>query len=89
VVRLSAGREHVTDEAQSLCFLAGANSTFVGFKLLTTVNPERSKDESLLARLGMRARRRVSRRSLLEPLVERLTGHLAPCSIAAGQGALS
>jgi biotin synthase len=54
VVRLSAGREHMTDEAQSLCFLA-ANSTFVGFKLRTTVNPERSKDESLLARLGMRA----------------------------------
>ena len=39
VVRLSAGREHMTDEAQSLCFLASANSTFVGFKLLTTVNP--------------------------------------------------
>ena len=55
VVRLSAGREHMTDEAQALCFMAGANSIFVGSKLLTTVNPERSKDESLLDRLGMRA----------------------------------
>jgi biotin synthase len=55
VVRLSAGREHMTDEAQALCFLAGANSIFVGGKLLTTPNPERSKDERLLERLGMRA----------------------------------
>jgi biotin synthase len=55
VVRLSAGREHMTDEAQALCFLAGANSIFVGDKLLTTPNPGRSKDESLLARLGMKS----------------------------------
>jgi biotin synthase len=55
VVRLSAGREHMTDEAQALCFMAGANSIFVGDRLLTTANPGRSKDESLLARLGMRA----------------------------------
>ena len=55
VVRLSAGREHMTDEAQALCFLAGANSIFVGSMLLTTANPRRSRDESLLARLGMRA----------------------------------
>jgi biotin synthase len=55
VVRLSAGRENMTDEAQALCFMAGANSIFVGSKLLTTANPERSKDETLLERLGMRA----------------------------------
>ena len=55
VVRLSAGREHMSDEAQALCFMAGANSIFVGDKLLTTANPGRSKDEGLLARLGMRA----------------------------------
>jgi biotin synthase len=55
VVRLSAGREHMSDEAQALCFLAGANSIFVGGKLLTTPNPERSKDERLMERLGMRA----------------------------------
>jgi biotin synthase len=55
VVRLSAGRENMTDEAQALCLMAGANSIFVGSKLLTTANPERSKDETLLERLGMRA----------------------------------
>ncbi|MBX9588603.1 MAG: biotin synthase BioB [Hyphomonadaceae bacterium] len=55
VVRLSAGREHMSEEAQALCFLAGANSIFVGAKLLTTANPERSRDEALLSRLGMRA----------------------------------
>jgi biotin synthase len=53
VVRLSAGREGMTDEAQALCFIAGANSIFVGSKLLTTPNPERSRDEDLIARLGM------------------------------------
>jgi biotin synthase len=55
VVRLSAGREGMSDEAQALCFMAGANSIFVGSKLLTTPNPERSRDESLLARLGMKS----------------------------------
>ena len=53
VVRLSAGREGMSDEAQALCFIAGANSIFVGSKLLTTPNPERSRDEELIARLGM------------------------------------
>jgi biotin synthase len=54
-VRLSAGREAMSDEAQALCFLAGANSIFRGPKLLTTPNADRDRDESLLARLGMRA----------------------------------
>jgi len=54
VVRLSAGREMMSDEMQALCFMAGANSIFVGEKLLTTPNPERSRDESLFARLGIR-----------------------------------
>ena len=53
VVRLSAGREGMSDEAQALCFLAGANSIFVGSKLLTTRNPAPSRDQALLARLGM------------------------------------
>jgi len=52
-VRLSAGREYMSDEAQALCFLAGANSIFYGEKLLTTPNPEAHKDRQLLARLGM------------------------------------
>lgn len=53
-VRLSAGRSEMTDELQALCFFAGANSIFVGDKLLTADNPEVDRDSSLLARLGMR-----------------------------------
>ena len=52
-VRLSAGRETMSDEVQALCFLAGANSIFYGEKLLTTGNPDIEHDQKLLARLGM------------------------------------
>ncbi len=52
-IRLSAGREAMSDEMQALCFLAGASSIFVGEKLLTTPNPEKDKDMALLNRLGM------------------------------------
>lgn len=54
MIRLSAGREHMSDEMQSLCFLAGANSIFIGEKLLTTDNPEKAKDQHLFDRLGVR-----------------------------------
>ena len=54
VVRIAAGREHMSKELQALCFLAGANSIFVGGRLLTTNNPERNADEALLADLKMR-----------------------------------
>jgi biotin synthase len=54
VVRLSAGREHMSDELQALCFFAGANSIFVGEQLLTTPNPSKERDASLLGRLGIR-----------------------------------
>jgi biotin synthase len=53
MVRLSAGREDMSDEAQALCFLAGANSIFYGPKLLTTANPDRDRDMQLLSRLGL------------------------------------
>jgi biotin synthase len=53
VVRLSAGRQYMTDELQALCFLAGANSIFIGDMLLTTKNPQAARDASLLDRLGM------------------------------------
>jgi biotin synthase len=53
-VRLSAGRAGMSDEAQALCFLAGANSVFLGDRLLTTPNPGQSHDGRLLDRLGMR-----------------------------------
>lgn len=52
-VRLSAGREQMSDEAQALCFMAGANSIFVGDTLLTTDNPSQSEDHILLRRLGI------------------------------------
>ena len=54
-VRLSAGRQEMSDELQALCFLAGANSIFHGDKLLTADNPEAGRDEALFARLGLRA----------------------------------
>ena len=53
MVRLSAGREAMGRELQALCFMAGANSIFVGAVLLTTPNPERSEDDLLMAELGM------------------------------------
>ncbi len=53
-VRLSAGREQMSDELQALAFFAGANSIFYGEKLLTTGNPDVEHDRALLARLGMR-----------------------------------
>jgi biotin synthase len=56
VVRLSAGRQYMTDEMQALCFLAGANSIFIGDVLLTTKNPQTDKDATLLNRLGVKSR---------------------------------
>lgn len=53
-VRLSAGRTELSDEAQALCFLAGANSIFMGEKLLTTPNPETDRDRILLDKLGLK-----------------------------------
>lgn len=53
-VRLSAGREDMSDEMQALCFLAGANSIFYGERLLTTVNPAQERDMKLFNRLGLR-----------------------------------
>ena len=54
MVRLSAGRETMSDELQALCFLAGANSIFHGDKLLTTGNPDTARDDALFARLGLK-----------------------------------
>jgi biotin synthase len=56
VVRLSAGRQYMTDELQALCFLAGANSIFIGDVLLTTRNPQTARDTNLLDRLGITSR---------------------------------
>ena len=54
MVRLSAGRQEMSDAAQALCFFAGANSIFYGDKLLTTGNPDVERDQALFARLGLR-----------------------------------
>lgn len=64
-VRLSAGRETMTDELQAWCFFAGANSIFNGSKLLTTANPDTDADAALLQRLGLTAEQ------LLEPQNEK------------------
>lgn len=56
-VRLSAGREGMTDEAQALCFFAGANSIFYGEELLTTSNPVADADKALFSKLGINAAR--------------------------------
>jgi biotin synthase len=55
-IRLSAGRLSLSDEAQALCFLAGANSVFLGDRLLTTPNCQSEADQRLFARLGLRLR---------------------------------
>ncbi|MDX2277253.1 MAG: biotin synthase BioB [Hyphomonadaceae bacterium] len=57
MVRLSAGRENMSRELQALCFLAGANSIFVGDKLLTTPNPDVGSDAQLFADLGLKPMR--------------------------------
>ena len=54
MVRLSAGREEMPESIQALCFLAGANSMFVGPKLLTTPNPSRDRDLTMMNKLGLR-----------------------------------
>lgn len=54
VVRLSAGREAMSRETQALCFIAGANSIFVGDRLLTTSNPGRDSDAQLFSDLGLK-----------------------------------
>ena len=54
IVRLSAGRLSLSEEAQALCFLAGANSVFLGERLLTTPNPSEAADRLLFERLGLR-----------------------------------
>ncbi|HKT14297.1 MAG TPA: biotin synthase BioB [Allosphingosinicella sp.] len=53
IVRLSAGRESMTESAQALCFLAGANSIFTGDRLLTTGNAGADADTALFAKLGL------------------------------------
>ncbi|KUJ73874.1 biotin synthase [Thiomicrospira sp. XS5] len=72
-VRLSAGRMELPDEAQALCFLAGANSIFYGDKLLTTDNPEGGHDEQLFAKLGITMQQNVKAEMAAKKLAEQAT----------------
>lgn len=65
-IRLSAGRENMSDELQTLCFLAGANSIFYGEKLLTADNPEPATDDALFQRLGLE---KSTARNTIETLI--------------------
>ena len=56
-IRLSAGRNDMTNETQALCYFAGANSIFYGEKLLTTDNPQLTQDRLFLERLGIQPNR--------------------------------
>lgn len=66
-VRLSAGRDDMSDEGQALCLLAGANSIFVGDRLLTTDNPDIDEDDALMESMGMEA---APRRDMEPPMTE-------------------
>ena len=59
-VRLSAGREEMSEEMQSMCFFAGANSIFYGECLLTTPNPAANKDQALFRKLGINSNHKVT-----------------------------
>ncbi len=64
-VRLSAGREEMSDETQALCFLAGANSIFYGEKLLTTPNATQNRDTSMFANLGLKFEKEQNSKELV------------------------
>ena len=64
MVRLSAGRQQLSEAVQALCFFAGANSIFYGEKLLTTPNPEAEGDRALFKKLGIKPIARVFRRGV-------------------------
>ncbi len=70
VVRLSAGRQYMTDELQALCFVAGANSIFIGDVLLTTKNPQTERDANLLDRLGIKSKLDDQRVSIVSNAAE-------------------
>ena len=56
MIRLSAGRINMSEEEQALCFMAGANSMWLGDKLLTAANPQTDKDQQMFATLGLTAK---------------------------------
>lgn len=74
-VRLSAGRESLSDAEQALAFMAGANSFFYGDKLLTTGNASQSNDQRLMRELGLQAQIAEPRAPRVLPVVDAMSGH--------------
>lgn len=74
-VRLSAGRESLSDSEQALAFMAGANSFFYGDKLLTTGNASQSSDNRLMRELGLTAQFAAPRAPKSLPVVDAMSGH--------------
>lgn len=72
-VRLSAGRMSLTDEAQALCFMAGANSIFYGDKLLTTENPEADHDLQLFKKLGIHMQQNAKAEMTAKKMASQIT----------------
>jgi biotin synthase len=88
MVRLSAGRESMSDELQALCFLAGANSIFYGEKLLTTGNPDTERDLALFSRLGLRPMPVVETSGTVHAdIVETAPEQVDACALRAQAGA--
>ena len=85
MVRLSAGRESMSDELQALCFAAGANSIFHGDRLLTTGNPDTARDRALFERLGLRPMPVAAADGCADPAPVAVT---APAATAVGAAAL-
>lgn len=65
-IRLSAGRENMSDEMQAWCFMAGANSIFIGEKLLTAKNPDQNQDIELLKKLNIRTPKMVENKNYVD-----------------------
>lgn len=82
-VRLSAGRQQMSDEMQAMCFFAGANSIFYGEKLLTTPLPEESSDLALFRRLGLTPEQRVEHARSDQELAQAQAGNSDPRFYAA------
>ena len=81
-VRLSAGRESLSDSEQALAFMAGANSFFYGDKLLTTGNASQSGDDRLMRELGLSAQFAVPRAPKQIPVMDAMSGHQSQVLLA-------
>ena len=81
-VRLSAGRESLSDSEQALAFMAGANSFFYGDKLLTTGNASQSGDDRLMRELGLTKQFAAPRAPKVLPVMDAMSGHQSQMVLA-------